>query len=94
MGYHLKDTVPDHGIPEADTTNRSGRNSNQNSNCGNNPNASSNMMQDFLAKAVRREMGLILREMMTPRSNLPQIKEQTGQDYLWALLGKNLPTSA
>ena len=66
MGYHVKDTVPDYGIPEADTSNRNGGNSNQNSYSGNNPNTGSNMMQDFLAKAVRREMGLILREMMTP----------------------------
>ena len=86
QGYHIKDTVPDYGIPEERGPVPNGSNGSKNGEMNSN-------IEDFLSNVVRREMGIIWREMMTPKPNLPQMKEQTGRDYLWALLGKNLQSN-
>ena len=79
-GWHLKGTVPDYSKPA------SGNNKGDNLNMNN-----QNQGQNFLANMVRREMGIILREIFqTPQQTpqqAPQMRKQTGQDYLWALLG-------
>ena len=91
----MKDTVPDYGIPviESPIIDEGIRNQNQNSNGGNIPSAGTETTNDFLSKVIRRELGLIIREMMIPKPNPPKTKEQSGQDYLWALL-RNLPSNA
>ena len=92
-GWHLKGTVPEC------SGNDSNQNMNQNINQNglgsngfqNHQNSSQNQGQDFLSTMVRREMGIVLREIFqtpNPQSN-PQVKKQSGRDYLWALLGNN-----
>ena len=101
-GYHIKDTLPDSEPSQVGNSPsgyvNNGANANHNNvNNGGNANHSGGAMnkegiQDFLSNVIRREMGVIWREMMTP--NQPIVKEQTGRDYLWALLGQKLHSSA
>ena len=89
LGYHVKDTVPDYGMPTGEPSQIGDGNRRQNSD-NFIPGSGSESSSDFLAKVIRRELGIVLREMLTPRQNPP--KESTGQDYLWALL-RNPPSN-
>ena len=80
--------MPDYGIPEGNIPlTNDGRNGD--SRFSNNIGGNSISIQDFLSNVVRREIRVILREMMASKPNYPQMKEETGRDYQWALLGKN-----
>ena len=46
-----------------------------------------NQSQDFLINMIRREMGIVFREIFQNPPPNQQVRNQTGRDYLWALMG-------
>ena len=76
-GWHLKGTVPDNS--------NSGANINTGSDFQNQPSGSQS--QDFLSSMVRREMGIMLREIFQNPPPSPQVRNQSSRYYLWALMG-------
>ena len=97
QGYHLRSNNP---------ANRQNINLNDNQNMNNgmnnvfngtNGNGINNNIttQDFLSVLIRRELGQIWKNMIPTQEQQPNVrKEQTGRDYLWALLGKGLQSNA
>ena len=93
-GWHIKGTVPENsgnGPNVNANQNGLGSNGSQNQRNHNSQNGSVNHGQDFLSSMVRREMGIVLREIFqtpNPQPN-PQVKNLSGREYLLALLGNN-----
>ena len=98
LGYHLKSTVAQQyqnaRINENGNSINGGFPSSGNFSNGGTPNGGSNInsdrsAQDFLSQMIRRELGQVWRSMLNPDPIPPPrvSKEQTGRDYLWALLG-------
>ena len=94
-GWHLKGTVPEiNGNGSEQNINQKGNKNGLRSNVfQNHQNGSLNQGQDILSSMVRREMGIVLREIFqtpNPQPN-PQVKKQSGRDYLWAFRHKPPP---
>ena len=89
-GWHLKGTVPEVENLSPNLNQNLNGNRDRPSDFQFQQNSSQNQSQDFLLNMVRREMGIVLREIFqTPQVNPQQPKKQTGRDYLWALLGNS-----
>ena len=79
-GWHLKGTVPDSAaIPVSGVSGVSGASSVGNTDS---MNGSQDQSQDFLTSLVRRELGIVFREIFQN----PAPNPQSGRDYLWALM--------
>ena len=90
-GYHLRDTVPaTQTPPPTQIPNPSEKIVNEGQNT-----------KDFLSQMIRQEINKAMMDLIpkTPpvqsQEPTPMVqKQQTGQDYLWALLGRRLLSSA
>ena len=94
-GYHLRDTVPATQIPLPNQI------PNPNQNTNENIVSEGQNTKDFLSQMIRQEINKAMMDLIpkTPpvqsQEPTPMVqKQQTGQDYLWALLGRRLLSSA
>ena len=82
-GWHIKGTVPDHNNISGNINGSTTNYGTDFQNFQNQQGSHNNQNQDFLLNMVRREMGIVLREIFQTLPSNPQ----SGRDYLWALMG-------